>query len=63
MIYKFYEHDVNKYLLLMLLKLNNGEEQRLFLRKRTFVQKNACFDLKVSLFVEKRKNKFAYELK
>ena len=27
------------------------------------VKKKHCFDLKVALFVEKRKNKFAYEFK
>jgi hypothetical protein len=36
---------------------------RHFNQKPVFIQKNSCFELKVALFVEKRKNKFAYELK
>jgi hypothetical protein len=36
---------------------------RYFCEKPDFIQKNACFELKVALFVEKRQNKFAHEYK
>ena len=36
---------------------------RYFCEKADFVQKYACFELKVALFVEKRQNKFAHEFK
>jgi hypothetical protein len=36
---------------------------RHFNRKIIFIQKNGYFNLKVALFVEKRKNKFAHEFK
>jgi hypothetical protein len=36
---------------------------RLLGRKTSFVEKMPCFNLKVPLIVEKRQNKFAYELK
>ena len=36
---------------------------RYFYEKPYFVQKYACFELKVALFVEKRQNKFAHEFK
>ena len=38
----------------MILILNSGAGERHFTGKLIFIQKNACFDLKVSLFVEKR---------
>jgi hypothetical protein len=43
--------------------MKNNEQLRYFDQKLFFVQKYRCFYLKVALFVEKRKNKFAYELK
>jgi hypothetical protein len=43
--------------------MNSSEQLRHFSQKLIFIQKNHYFDLKVALFVEKRKNKFAYELK
>ena len=43
--------------------LPNDEELRLFTRNPVLVQKNVHFNLKTALFVEKRQNKFAYELK
>jgi hypothetical protein len=46
-----------------MLNLKNGAEVRYFTLKLIFIQKNAYFYLKVALFVEKRQNKFAYELK
>jgi hypothetical protein len=36
---------------------------RHFDEKLIFIQKNCYFNLKVALFVENGKNKFAYELK
>jgi hypothetical protein len=54
-----YEQNIQK----NKLKPNNGEELRLLSLKQTFIQKNDYFNLKVALFVEKRKNKFAYEFK
>ena len=46
-----------------LLTISNDAGLRHFKKIDDFVQKNGCFDLKVALFVEKRKNKFAYEFK
>jgi hypothetical protein len=45
------------------LKVTIGEQLRLLSSKRSFIQKKGHFNLKVALFVEKRKNKFAYEFK
>jgi hypothetical protein len=39
------------------MKIN--EQLRYFGKKMPFVQKNSAFNLKVALFVEKRKNLFA----
>jgi hypothetical protein len=46
-----------------MLKCRSNEGLRYGLQTYHFVQKNVCFDLKVPLFVEKRKNKFAHEFK
>jgi hypothetical protein len=40
-----------------------GEQLRHFTLKLIFIQKKCYFNLKVALFVEKRKNKFAHEFK
>jgi len=45
------------------LKSPTGENLRHFDQNATFIQKKCHFNLKVALFVEKRKNKFAYEFK
>lgn len=45
------------------LKSATGEKLRHFDQNATFIQKKCHFNLKVALFVEKRKNKFAYEFK
>jgi hypothetical protein len=45
------------------LKLTISEQLRHLAQKLFFIQKNGCFNLKAALFVEKRKNKFAYEFK
>jgi len=47
----------------MTLKLSVYGHLRHSDKKESFVGNMACFDLKVPLFVEKRQNKFAYELK
>jgi len=39
------------------------EHLRHFHKKQAFIKKSLCFSLKVALFVENRKNKFAYEFK
>jgi hypothetical protein len=43
--------------------MNSSELLRHFNQKLIFIQKKRYFDLKVALFVEKRRNKFGYELK
>lgn len=43
--------------------MKNNEQLRHFDQKLVFVQNYCFFDLKVALFVEKRKKKFAHELK
>jgi hypothetical protein len=45
------------------LKMSINEHLRHSGQNPYFVEKTPCFGLKVALFVEKRKNKFAYELK
>jgi len=45
------------------LKSATGVMLRHFDQNATFIQKKCRFNLKVALFVEKRKNKFAYEIK
>jgi hypothetical protein len=47
----------------MLLIINNNAGLRYFSQIVLFIQKTGYFNLKVALFVEKRKNKFAYEYK
>jgi hypothetical protein len=47
----------------MILKLKISELLRYFNKKFNFIQKYACFNLKVPLFVENRQNKFAHEFK
>jgi len=49
--------------MLLLLIMNNSAGLRHFYQIGLFIQKYGSFNLKVPLFVEKRKNKFAYELK
>ena len=46
-----------------MLKMSVDGHLRLFGKKCDFIGKMSCFNLKVPLFVEKRQNKFAYELK
>ena len=41
------------------LRHNNGEQMRIFLQEACFIKKNGSFNLKVPLFAEKWKNKFA----
>ena len=58
-----YEQNVNKIYLLrvgtLIIVLNcDYFEENMF-----FVKKNSSFNLNVALFVEKRQNKFAHELK
>jgi len=43
--------------------MKNSEHLRYFVQNISFIKKNALFNLKVALFVENRKNKFAYEFK
>jgi hypothetical protein len=45
------------------LKLSIDGQMRHFIKTGGFITKCAHFNLKVPLFVEKRKNKFAHELK
>jgi hypothetical protein len=47
----------------LILKLTAGADVRHFTLIRIFIKKNATFNLKTALFVEKRQNKFAHELK
>jgi len=47
----------------LLLVINNSEGLRHFSQIEFFIQKNGCFNLKAALFAEKRKKKFAHELK
>jgi hypothetical protein len=48
---------------MLFLKVTAGADVRHFIQNRIFIKKNMSFNLKVALFVEKRQNKFAYELK
>jgi len=43
--------------------LNGSAGLRHFRKNRAFIQNYDSFNLKVALFVEKRQNKFAHELK
>jgi len=47
----------------MMLTMQINGHMRHFDKNRASAQKYANFDLKVALFVEKRKNKFAHEYK
>jgi hypothetical protein len=46
-----------------MLELSVDGHLRGLAKKAGFYEKSLCFYLKVPLFVEKRQNKFAYELK
>jgi hypothetical protein len=61
--YKLYKQSVNKIFNHFLLKLKTGADMRFFTLERFFSKKNVVFCLKTALFVEKRQNKFAHELK
>ena len=63
MIYKLYEHSVNNILFHFILKLKTGADERHFCLLGIIIEKNAYFSLKTALFVEKRQNKFAHDLK
>jgi hypothetical protein len=48
---------------ILVLKMKSSEQLRHSDQRMILIQKNSYFDLKVALFVEKRENKFVYELK
>jgi hypothetical protein len=57
------KQDLNKTRCCNILKPKYSEEMRHSAQKLNFIKRKRCFDLKVALFAEKEKNKFAYEFK
>ncbi len=59
----FYQHEMNKTGCKNCLTIKNNGRLRHFWQNDVFIQKICGFNLKVPLFVEKRKNKFAQNYK
>jgi len=58
---QIYQQDFNNFFCAERLKSILDAAKRIFIKKDDFVKKIGRFNLKVALFAEKGKNKFAYE--
>ena len=58
-----YQQDLNKNIFLKTLKRTPDEEMRFLYIFSIFIKKMGHFNLKLALFAEKERNKFAYVIK